>query len=68
MKHEKTHMPNISYIAAYIIGVILFAVFWKMMFNSASSAAVLAGMAGVAVAVIAFWFRNEFQHHAKGKK
>ena len=65
MKPERIHMPNISYIAAYIIGVILFAVFWKMMFNSASSAAVLAGMAGAAVAVIAFWFRNE--HHGKGK-
>ena len=68
MKHEKIHMPNISYIAAYIIGVILFAVFWKMMFNSASSAAVLAGMAGAAVAVIAFWFRNEYQRHGKGKQ
>lgn len=66
MKHEKIHMPNISYIAAYVIGVILFAVFWKMMFNSASSVAVLAGMAGAAVAVIAFWFRNE--HHGKVKR
>lgn len=66
MKHTKIHMPNISYIAAYIISVILFAVFWKMMFNSASSAAVLAGMAGAAVAVIAFWFRNE--RHGKGKQ
>ncbi len=66
MKPERIHMPNISYIAAYIIGVILFAVFWKMMFNSASSAAVLAGMAGAAVAVIAFWFRNE--RHGKGKQ
>ena len=66
MKPERIHMPNISYIAAYIIGVILFAVFWKMMFNSASSAAVLAGMAGAAVAVIAFWSRNE--RHGKGKQ
>ena len=66
MKHAKIHMPNISYIAAYIIGVILFAVVWKTMFNSASSAAVLAGMAGAAVAVIAFWFRNE--RHGKGKQ
>ncbi|MEW6030304.1 MAG: hypothetical protein ACOYZ8_08595 [Chloroflexota bacterium] len=64
MKHERIHIPNHSYIAAFVIGVILFAVFWKMMFNSASSAAVLAGMAGAAVAVIAFWFRNE--HHRKG--
>ena len=66
MKHEKIHMPNISYIAAFVIGVILFAVFWKMMFNSASSVAVLAGMAGAALAVIAFWFRNE--HHGKVKR
>jgi len=68
MKPERTHMPNISYIAAYVIGVILFAVFWKTMFNSASSAAVLAGMGGAAVAVIAFWFRNEYQRHGKGKQ
>ena len=68
MKHTKVHLPNISYIAAYIIGVTLFAVFWKMMFNSASSVAVLAGMAGAAVAVIAFWFRNEYQRHGNGKQ
>lgn len=68
MKHAKIHMPNISYVAAFIIGAILFAVFWKMMFNSASSAEVLAGMAGAAVAVIAFWFRNEYQRHGKGKQ
>jgi drug/metabolite transporter (DMT)-like permease len=66
MKHAKVHMPNISYIAAFVVGVILFAVVWKLMFNSASSAAVLAGMAGAAVAVIAFWFRNE--HHGKEKQ
>lgn len=65
MKHQRIHMPTHSYIAAYVIGVILFAVFWKMMFSSASSAAVFAGMAGAAVAVIAFWLRNE--HHGKGK-
>lgn len=68
MKNAKVHMHNFSYIAAYVIGVILFAVFWKMMFNSAASAAVLAGMAGAAVAVIAFWLRNEYQRHGKGKQ
>ncbi len=65
MKHEKIHMPNLSYIAAFVIGVILFAVFWKMLFGSASSLVVLAGIIGAAVAVIAFWFRNE--HHGNGR-
>ncbi len=68
MKHEKIHIPNISYIAAFVVGAIMFASIWKAWFGSASSAAVLAGMAGAAVAVTAFWLRNEFQHHRrKGK-
>ena len=62
MKHQKIHMPNLSYVAAFVIGVILFAAFWKGLFGSASSAIVLVGMAGVTVAVTAFWIRNEIQH------
>ena len=65
MKLPKIHTPNLSYIAAFVIGVILFAVFWKMLFGSASSLVVLAGMVGVAVAVTLFWLRNENQHHIK---
>lgn len=68
MKHEKIHMPNLSYIAAFVIGVILFGVLWKMLFGSASSAVVLAGMLGAVVAVMVFWLRNENQHHGKGKR
>lgn len=68
MKHEKIHMPNLSYIAAFFIGVILFAVIWKMLFGSASSAVVLAGMVGAVVAVTIFWLRNEYQHHIKKGK
>ena len=68
MKNEKIHMPNLSYIAAFVIDVILFAVVWKMLFGSASSAVVLAGMAGAVVAVIVFWLRNENQHHIKKGK
>lgn len=68
MKHEKIHMPNLSYIAAFVIGVILFAVIWKILFSSASSAVVLAGMLGAVVAVTVFWLRNENQHHGKGKQ
>jgi hypothetical protein len=60
MKHIKIHMPNLSYIAAFVIGVILFAAFWKMLFGSASSLVVLAGMIGTAVAVTLFRLRNEY--------
>jgi predicted membrane-bound spermidine synthase len=61
MKHERIHVPCLSYIAAFVIGVILFAMFWKVWIGSASSAVILAGMAGVAVAMTIFWFRNEIQ-------
>jgi ABC-type uncharacterized transport system permease subunit len=62
MKPARIHMPNLSFVAAFIIGVILFASFWKSWFGSASSSIVLAGMAGVVVAVIIFWLRNEFKN------
>jgi len=65
MKHQRIHMPSLSYIAAFIIGVILFAVFWKTLMGTASSMVVLAGMVGAAVAVAVFWLRNEHQHHIK---
>ncbi len=65
MKHQRIHLPILSYIAAFVIGVILFAVIWKMVFGSASSLVVLAGMIGAAVAVTAFWLRNENQQHIK---
>lgn len=68
MKQGKTHMPNLSYIAALVIGVILFAVFWKLLFGSASSLVVLAGMIGTAVAVTFFRLRNEIQPHGKEKE
>lgn len=55
-------MPNLAYIAAFIIGVILFASLWKSIGGLASSAAVLAGMAGVAVAVLMFRIWNEFKN------
>jgi small-conductance mechanosensitive channel len=67
MKHQRIHIPSLSYIAAFVIGVILFASIWKSWFGSVSSVVVLAGMAGVAIAVTAFWLRNEIQHHNKEK-
>ena len=68
MKQTNIHMPNLSYIAAFVIGVILFAVFWKTVFGSASSLVVLVGMIGAATAVTLFWLRNETQPHGKGKQ
>jgi hypothetical protein len=62
MKRARIHMPNLSNVAASIIGVILFATFWKTWFGSASSSMVAAGMAGVVVAVCIFWLRNESRH------
>ncbi len=59
MKHERIHLPNLSYVAAFVIGVILFASFWRAWFGSASGSIVVAGMAGVVVAVTIFWLRNE---------
>lgn len=68
MKHKRIHMPNLSYIAAFVIGVILFALIWKAWFGSASSTVVLAGMKGTTLAVTAFWLRNEIQHRNKKEK
>ena len=68
MKHERIHIPNLSYIAAFVIGVILFALIWKAWFGSASSAVVLAGMISVIIAVTAFWLRNEIQNRKNKEK
>lgn len=62
MKPQKIHMPALAFISAFVVGVILFATFWEMLFGSASGLVILAGMAGTAIAVIVFWFRNEIQH------
>ncbi|WKZ35015.1 MAG: hypothetical protein QY332_15475 [Anaerolineales bacterium] len=67
MKASRIHLSNISYIAAFVIGVILFAVFMKSLFGTASSAMVLAGMAGVAITVTAFRIRQELHSHKKEK-
>jgi hypothetical protein len=68
MKHEKIRIHNLSYIAVFVIGVILFASVWKAWFGSASSAVVLAGMAGVAIAITVFWLHNEIQHRNNKEK
>lgn len=68
MKASGIHLSNTSYITAitaFVIGVILFAVFMKSIFGAASSAMVLAGMAGVAITVTAFRIRQELHIHKK---
>ena len=59
MKKTRPHL--LSYLAALVIGIILFATFWKWLFGSASSAVVTSGVMGVAIAVILFLVWNEFK-------
>jgi len=62
MKSERIHISALAFISAFVIGVILFTTFWKMLFGSASGLVVLAGVAGTAIAVIVIWLRHEIQH------
>jgi hypothetical protein len=62
MKHSRIHLPKLSYIAAFVIGVIFFAAIWKVLFGSVSSRTLIAGTGGVAVAVIVFWLWDEFKN------
>ena len=56
MKKSPPH--HFSYLAALVIGVILFAVYWKTFFGSGSSPVVIAGIAGVALAVLIYLVMN----------
>jgi hypothetical protein len=62
MKKGRSYLPNLAYIAAFIIGVIFFASLWKSIGGTASSSAVIAGMAGVAVTVFGFRIWNELKN------
>ncbi len=61
MKGARIHIPNLFFISAFVTGVILFASLWRNLFGAASSAIILAGIAGVAIVVTAFWLWNEFK-------
>ena len=64
MKNPK---PNfVSYLAALIIGVILFAALWKSIFGSASSSVVISGILGVMVAVTLFLVISAFRKPRDG--
>jgi hypothetical protein len=58
---KRSKLPLLSYMAALVIGAILFAVLWKWLFGSASSTVVIAGIAGVVIAVSVFLLWNEFK-------
>ena len=59
MKRSRPHL--LSYMSTLVIGTILFAVFWKWLFGSASSMVVIAGFAGVVVALSIFLLWNELK-------
>ena len=62
---KTSHLYLVPCLAAFVIGVILFALFWKIFFGSASEMVVLMGMAGVALTVTIFWIRYEMRLHKK---
>ena len=61
MKRSKIHLLHLSYISAFVTGTILFSIFWKILFGSASSAVIAAGMFGVATVVTVYWIFNEIR-------
>ena len=65
MKTNNRPLPTISYVSAFLIGVILFWSFGKNWLDLRSMPVFLAGLIGVALVVLAFgaWiiFRNS--HH-----
>ena len=54
MKDERAHWPAIFYVSAFLIGVILFWSFGKNWLDLKSASVFLAGLIGVAVAVLIF--------------
>ena len=52
MKNHKTNLPTLSYISAFLMGAILFWSFGKNWLNLGSLLVFIAGIIGVAVAVL----------------
>jgi len=65
MKNDKVNWPTISYVSAFLIGVILFRLFGKNWLDLESASVFLAGLIGVAVSVLLFGAWNIFHtsHH-----
>lgn len=54
MKDNKVHWHPLTYVVAFLIGVILFWSFGKDWLDLRSASVMLAGLIGVALAVLAF--------------
>lgn len=65
MKDDKANWLAISYASAFLIGVVLFWSFGKYWLNLESVLVFLAGLIGVAVAVLVFgvWNIRRNSHH-----
>ena len=68
MKSENKNPPTMTYVAAFLIGVLLFWSVGKDWLNLESVAVFLAGLLGVALAVLLFVMWNITRHsRSKGK-
>jgi len=65
MKNDKANWSTISYIAAFLLGVVLFWLLGKDWLNFESPLIFLVGLIGIAVAVLAFGAWNIYynSHH-----
>ena len=62
MKSDKANLPTIAYLCAFLIGVILLWTFGKDWLGFESTLVFIAGVIGVAVAVIIFAAWNMIRH------
>jgi len=65
MKNGKADFSTVSYLCAFIIGVVLFWSFGKYWLDLTSPLVFLAGLIGVAVSVILIGTANIFIHSGK---
>jgi len=65
MKSSKANFSTTTYLCAFIIGVILFWSFGKYWLDLTSTLVFLAGLIGVAVAVLLIGAWNIFKHSEK---
>jgi peptidoglycan/LPS O-acetylase OafA/YrhL len=65
MKNENRNWPTITYVSAFLIGVILFRSIGKNWLDLGSMPVFLAGLIGVALVVLMFGVVNIFRnsHH-----
>jgi hypothetical protein len=67
MHNENRSWSSLTYICAFLMGVLLFWSFGKNWLNFESALVVLAGLVGVAVPVLAFGAWNIF-HNSRHKE